>query len=319
MSKLDQAFLKAYGQHNAPAPQRRRPAAGRGGTGPRSSAMAETEGLHGPGYVFLDGPHLPAAGAHVEPVAELDGAQSVAVEPVPSEQVCCRPAGGRLRAEFVVPRLEWPFPVELLVAASGNEAIRYADLVAERSRQGSNVLAVTGIGRHEGRTTVLLTVGCVLASRGLRIVMVDCDFRHPQLALRLGLAVQSGWDDVLAGRIPLAEALVEAGEEGITVLPLAGLVSQSAALTSNGRAAADLSALRDSYDVVLLDVGPLDDDAAVVSLAATVGGQPLDAALVVHDTRHTAAERLAPLPRRLAALGIRHWELAENYLRPPGN
>ena len=58
-----------------------------------------------------------------------------------------------------------------------------------------------------------------LAQKGLKVVLVDADLEGAQLGRRLGLATDAGWEKVLAGRVPLAEALIAASPP-LTVLPL---------------------------------------------------------------------------------------------------
>jgi Mrp family chromosome partitioning ATPase len=84
---------------------------------------------------------------------------------------------------------------------------------------GSSVLLFTAAAAGAGTTTVLLNLAIALARRGeRRIVVVDAQQDRPAVAERLGLPAVPGFEDVLTGALPLAQALRETGQERLLAL-----------------------------------------------------------------------------------------------------
>src|SRR5215213_2946129 len=53
-------------------------------------------------------------------------------------------------------------------------------------------LLVTSVGPDEGKSIVLANLAITIAEGGKRVVMVDCDLRHPSLHTIFGLSDQPG-------------------------------------------------------------------------------------------------------------------------------
>ena len=102
---------------------------------------------------------------------------------------------------------------------------------------------------------MLLCAARRLAARGKKIVIVDADLSDPQLAKRLGLLPQLGWEDVAAGRQPVEEVLIESATDNIAVLPLCTPLDISGISYAAKRLMAEcLNTLRNNYDLVLMDL-----------------------------------------------------------------
>jgi len=224
-----------------------------------------------------------------------------------------RPEQGGLHPAFETQRFVWPRNVEVLVAAAGSE---FSDLAAEleaRSHEGRKTFVVSGSHRGEGRTTLVLALARLAANRGLRTVVVDLDLHSPQAAELLGLRPEVGWDDVIADRLLLTDALIESLDDRLTLLPLRNGFANPRALAGNGFLRGALDTLREHFDIVLLDVGPLAEDADTIDLAAALGGCKLDDGLIVRDRRRATPKQVHDASRRMAALGVRHWDVVENF------
>jgi hypothetical protein len=74
--------------------------------------------------------------------------------------------------------------------------------------------------------------------------------------------------------------------------------------------------LRNDFDLVLIDAGPLDSDATAIDLATLLGDAPIDDSLVV-CTHETKDVHLRAVGKRLLAARLRRWDLAENFVRIP--
>jgi len=219
-----------------------------------------------------------------------------------------------VQAAFQVDRFAWSPTASKLSLAAGIQLDRLADGLAAGHSAGRIVIGLGACCRAEGCTTLLLCAARRLAQRGLNVLLVDADFRHPCLARRLGLLPEVGWEDVLAGRVPATEAMVESSQDGLTVLPLRGLAAeQDLPAGVPVDPGASLAVLREHFDLVLVDLGELND--------ATPAGQPLEAAaswldgvVLVHNVRSTPQAELLRTRNRLHAAGIAEFGIAENFV-----
>jgi Mrp family chromosome partitioning ATPase len=339
MSSLDQAFIRAYHGTTPAAPRR---AAAPAATATAGIDTASTRQV-------VDRPSMQAAAAQVAPrvavptqVTEnrrrhyLDSAHAQSAPPhyfddpaadarQPAEEIAGSPAPAAdtvaaddWRPAYETRRLAWPRNVEVLIAAAGSEFADFAREMQDRVHAGRKTLVVTGVERGEGRTTVLLALARLAVNRNLRTAVVDVDLASPQLAEQLGLRPELGWDDVYAERLPATDALIESIDDHLTVLPLRNPPADPRSLAGKAGLGDILTELRNRYDLVLLDAGPLTNDPQAIDLAAVLGGATIDDALVVRDRRRTHPKQVQAVCRRLSALGVRHWDIAENFTEIQG-
>jgi receptor protein-tyrosine kinase len=193
------------------------------------------------------------------------------------------------------------------------ELTQLAGELARRSREGRRVTVLTSAQRGEGRSTLLLVLARTAAACGLKVAIVDGDFRRPQLAELLGIDPPGGWEDVLSGHARLHDVMIESLEESITLLPLRAPTGHEATLGLGGECAESLTRLREQFDLVLMDIGPLESDQAAVDLAAVLHRAEIDDCLVIRDAA-TSSQSTGEIVRRLHAVGIQQWELLENFV-----
>ncbi|MBN1908582.1 MAG: hypothetical protein JW818_02490, partial [Pirellulales bacterium] len=170
------------------------------------------------------------------------------------------------------------------------------------------VVAVAGSSRGAGCTTLLLSAARRLAKRRLNMALVDADRAVPELAGRLGLLPELGWEQFATGRVPLAEVLIESIEDGLSLLPLCRMEGGESAASLNVGLAATV--LRHHYDLVLLDLGV--PDPATNPISPEMGNW-LDAVVLVHDIRSGSLGRLLHARNRLTEAGVHVIGIVENF------
>jgi chromosome partitioning protein len=126
----------------------------------------------------------------------------------------------------------------------------------------SRTLAVANQKGGVAKTTTVASLGAAFAEQGLLVLLVDLDAQSC-LTFSLGLdpdEIEVSVHDVLLGKAPVADAVLEAAE-GVHLLPstidLAG--AEAALLPLPGREYVlrkALDVVSDGYDVVLLDCSP---------------------------------------------------------------
>ncbi len=226
------------------------------------------------------------------------------------------------RAAFEVDHFSWPDLCGKLLEQQSSQFDQLVGQLVTESALGRKVVAITGSRRGDGRTTLALALVRRLAATAVKVVVVDADFEVPQLAARLGMTLQSGWENVLTDGLPVWDGLVESLNDRLAILPLAprpGNNSGQPTPTEFVAKHADairqhLEALRKEFDVVLVDAGAVKavrPDAKPRGPLALAGS--LDSAIMVSDARVTAPGRAAELQRRLLEANIIPLGIAENF------
>jgi Mrp family chromosome partitioning ATPase len=215
-----------------------------------------------------------------------------------------------------VDHFAWPKVCHRLELIAALELDRLAETLIAAAKQGMKVVGLSGGQRGEGATTMLLCAARRLVTRNVKTVIVDADLGDPQLTKRLGLLPQLGWEDVAAGRQPVDEVLVESAADNLAILPLCGPVSISEISYASQRIMAEsLNTLRKNYDLVLMDLGPLESPQSLGDL--TTGGLNcrIDAVTVVHKVGKVLATCLPAVRQSLASAGVVIAGVIENFVR----
>jgi Mrp family chromosome partitioning ATPase len=256
-----------------------------------------------PAHVRLSGDELPP---RVEYAADDPDAEQPAVGQ--------RPADRAFLPMLQVDRFDWPQACLRLSEMAADQLDGLTSALRQAKARGKRVVAVGGCRRGEGATTVLLSAARRLAQLGLRVVMVDANLADPQLARRLGLLAETGWEDVLAGRLPLEEVVVESVGDRLAVLPVCrAYLGSDADQQQERRLVEGIQALAAHYDLVLLDPGPLEELGALGAPLARGSGGRLNAIALVHHRRLTPPEDLDQVRRSLAATEIAQLGVIENF------
>jgi Mrp family chromosome partitioning ATPase len=214
-----------------------------------------------------------------------------------------------------VDHFAWPKVCHRLESIAGVELDRLADTLIAAAKQGLKVVGLGSGQRGEGATTLLLCAARRLATRNVKTVLVDADLGEPQLAKRLGLLPQLGWEDVAGGRQPVEEVLVESAVDNLAVLPLCGPLTISDISYASQRIMAEsLDTLRKHYDLVLMDLGPLEIPRSLGDLTSGGLNCRIDAVAVVHKIGKILATCLPAVRQSLASAGVAVAGVIENFV-----
>jgi Mrp family chromosome partitioning ATPase len=216
------------------------------------------------------------------------------------------------RPHLEVDNFIWPAAVSTLLERAGQGLTSFAAQLTAQAAAGEKVLALSGPRRKGGFTTVALAIARQVAACGGRAVIVDADFEKPDVARCLGIAASAGWEQVLRGELPLEDVLITSLQDRVAIVPC----QPPSAATSSApfdplRANLSLGMLRDHYDVVLVDGGPL--IAADSGLASLVRAARFDGCYLVRDARPQAAGAMTDAVRVARELGLRIFGAVENF------
>jgi Mrp family chromosome partitioning ATPase len=220
-----------------------------------------------------------------------------------------------LRPLLEVDRFHWPQGSTRLNDDAGSQLDELAEGIAKECRQGRKAVAMSSCRRGDGCTTLTLAIAPRLAKMGLRVVLVDADFHNPLLARRLGLAPETGWEEALAGRLPLTEVMIESVEDQLALLPLREPVpGRTYDLGGQPDPAISLAALKEHYDLILLDLGRFGRTPRTATTLPLPDATWIDATVLIHNVRSTPQEDLKRTRRKIRDTGIVETGIVENFV-----
>ncbi|MFD9124118.1 tyrosine-protein kinase family protein [Kitasatospora sp. NPDC059571] len=124
-------------------------------------------------------------------------------------------------------------------------------------REPAPVILVMSGRSGDGRTTTVANLAAALAETGRTVLVLDCDFRHPQAHAHFGVGDGPGMAELLSGeQLPALDDLIRTtGVEGVSLITGGNTTAYPAALVL--RAGEVLRRARRHADVVLIDTSPL--------------------------------------------------------------
>lgn len=184
------------------------------------------------------------------------------------------------------------------VVAESMDAIR--TLVLQAGRQPPKVILVTSAVEQEGKTTVASRLAASLARSDKRTLLLDGDLRHPNVHLALELEIGTGLSEVLRGEISVDEAIQPSAIEGLFAMTAGQCDYAAVTALSRPELGKAFKQLRESFDHVVIDAGP------VLAFAdALLLGQQSDIAIVTALKDSSSVPNINAAIERLRAVGIR--------------
>ncbi|PKP72270.1 MAG: capsular biosynthesis protein [Alphaproteobacteria bacterium HGW-Alphaproteobacteria-5] len=111
----------------------------------------------------------------------------------------------------------------------------------------------------EGKTTTASSFARAAAASGLKVVLVDCDLRHPSVhKIFMGeRRPEEGLVELLAERLSLDKVLVKDTKSELDIIPVATGTANPPDVLGSAQMKLLLQRLRDAYDLVVLDSAPV--------------------------------------------------------------
>ena len=129
----------------------------------------------------------------------------------------------------------------------------------------AKVILITSAIPDEGKSTLAQSLAFSAVRAGERVLLIDCDLRHPSLSKYFGLEDKPGLVDFLTNSVPFEDVI--ARQNGLTILP-AGMKSQNPPdLLGSARFKHLVEKLREVFDYIIIDSSPVEPviDAKVLS------------------------------------------------------
>jgi succinoglycan biosynthesis transport protein ExoP len=160
------------------------------------------------------------------------------------------------------------------------EAIRSIKIAADLTPdlRSAKVIGLVSSVPGEGKSTVAMALGELMAQTGARVALVDCDLRNPSLSRLLVPKAKTGLLDVVFGRNSLADATWTDADTGMAFIPsVVGPSLPHASEILASHAMKNLfENLRSSYDYIVVDLSPL-----VAAVDARLTARFIDAYVLV--------------------------------------
>jgi capsular exopolysaccharide synthesis family protein len=134
----------------------------------------------------------------------------------------------------------------------------------------SRIITITSPQAGEGKSTTVVNLASMISMSSKRVLVVDCDLRHPSIHRYFGLENKQGLTSVLQGTASLDDCLQGVNGEYLQVLTAGPTPTHSPELLVSGELAALLATVQERYDCILLDSPPLlnlSDGVLLASLA----------------------------------------------------
>jgi len=170
--------------------------------------------------------------------------------------------------------------------SEGIRSIKLAIDVGNRSRS-SRIIGLSSATPAEGKSTVALALGQLIARNGASVVVVDCDLRNPSLTRSIAPNAVCGIVELAVGGASLDDVVWKDASTSmafVPAIPHAG-PPDPPSLLSSAELRRVFDELREQYDFILVDLSPL---AGVIDVCATV--ELIDAYVLVIEWGRTTVD-----------------------------
>lgn len=195
------------------------------------------------------------------------------------------------------------------VTAEFAEAFRLirSNLWFSLPEQRPQTLVVTSTGPNEGKTIVAANLAIGFAQAGLRVLLIDADFRQPSLHHVFHQPLEPGLSDLIRGSAAVAGAARSSDIGNLHVLSAGSRAAYPAECLESPRFRALLKLLSEQsqFDRVVIDTPPVLPvaDACLVAHAATAVVFVIGSELTSRDAARAALEQLSTAsPKFLGAV-----------------
>jgi capsular exopolysaccharide synthesis family protein len=151
---------------------------------------------------------------------------------------------------------------------------------------------------REGKTAVSVSLARVVAAAGEKVILVDCDVRLPSVGKALKAEPQFGLIEVLMGKATREQVVQKDAGSGMDYILIGTQTPNSGQLLMSDAMSSLVRALREDYDLVVLDAPP------VLALAdARILASMVDAVVYCVQWRETSRSTVSSGVRILRGIG----------------
>lgn len=134
--------------------------------------------------------------------------------------------------------------------------LRASIMFADIDKAAKTVAVVSSLP-DEGKTSMTYCLGRMAAMSGTKTIVIDGDLRRRQLTESSGVAAEQGLLEYLFGEARLADVVTTDEATGLHILPLSDRKHTPRDVFGSRAFDALLAMLQQSYDLIILDTGPI--------------------------------------------------------------
>jgi polysaccharide biosynthesis transport protein len=149
-----------------------------------------------------------------------------------------------------------------------SEGIRSIKLAIDMDKRSGKVIGFTSSIPNEGKSTVALAVGQLIARNGASVIVVDCDLRNPSLTRSVAPGAANGIVDLVTGGASLEDVVWKDRSTQMAFLPAIPRPGppDSPTILASVELKRMIDQLRTLYEYVIVDLSPI---APVIDVSAT--------------------------------------------------
>lgn len=121
----------------------------------------------------------------------------------------------------------------------------------------SKVIAVSSAFQHDGKSINCVNTAISFGQLQKKVLLIECDLRLPTVGERLGIQSAPGLSDCLVGEAKVTDCLHRDTKYGIDVLTSGNIPPDPTWLLQSSQMSALLTALRNIYDYIFIDLPPV--------------------------------------------------------------
>jgi capsular exopolysaccharide synthesis family protein len=186
-----------------------------------------------------------------------------------------------------------------VLEAEAYRAVR-TRLMFARGQRPLRSLVVTSATPQEGKTVSSANIAAAFSEQGLRVLLIDCDLRRPDVHEMFGIRQAPGLTDLLHQTVPPDQAIRPTDIPRLSVLTSGTTTPTPAELLGGGRMATLLAWLTEQYDFVIMDTPPV-----LACADASVLATRADGVLMVVRAGQTGAAVAREAVAQVVAVGGR--------------
>jgi len=179
----------------------------------------------------------------------------------------------------------------------------------------TRTILFTSAGPEEGKSTVMVNLGAALSEMGKKVLLIEADLRKPVLDRYFKVSHGKGISGVLAGNVPLEEAVQPTGYNNLYVMVAGVKPPNPAELVASEAMRSVLDNVKRFADFVLVDSPPVLAASDSMALAPMVDGVIIMAGYskAVRDDARRTRELLRKVEARILGLVINNISPSTRY------
>ena len=159
---------------------------------------------------------------------------------------------------WTVENYHWPSTVTELLGRYPDRFKAVGNAIKSALKNNQTALAVTGLYRRQGQTTLSICLADWAAKNGMKCLLVDADLNQPGLALAAGLPRPINWRKVIRQEEFVELALVHSISDSIDLMPQGESALHSSMMVDDWKILEQIiNDFKPHYDLILVDLGPI--------------------------------------------------------------